>query len=302
MANLLYRVSLAPSIPGSTTVKSAPLTNLEIDANFKSLNDDLATKAATSYVDGQVTAINTAKNAVSGYAGIDATYRIQFKNSSGVHTSLMTNVNTAIRTYTFQDRNGVIADDTDLAMKATLNSAPTFTGNVNAPSFSGNLNWSYIIGRPSTAAGYGITDVITTGNIGAQSVAAATNATNLIGSGTISDTTTINGSNVGYRNVPSNTVTVGYTTVMSDAGKHIQMTGAGNYSIAANSSVPYVIGTTISFFNTSGGTCTISCPDAGLYLAGLNSGPSTRTVAPIGLVTFLKFTATQWVASGSGVT
>lgn len=44
MANLLYRTSASATTPTSTTVKNAPLTNLEVDGNFKSINDDLANK------------------------------------------------------------------------------------------------------------------------------------------------------------------------------------------------------------------------------------------------------------------
>ena len=44
MANLLFRASSTATTPSSTSVKSAPLTNLEIDGNFKSVNDDLADK------------------------------------------------------------------------------------------------------------------------------------------------------------------------------------------------------------------------------------------------------------------
>lgn len=43
MANLLYRATLNPPIPGSTTLKGSSLTNSEIDGNFKSLNDGLGT-------------------------------------------------------------------------------------------------------------------------------------------------------------------------------------------------------------------------------------------------------------------
>ena len=49
MANLLYRISLTPTVPTSTTVKNAPLTNLEVDANFKSLNDQLSQLADGSF-------------------------------------------------------------------------------------------------------------------------------------------------------------------------------------------------------------------------------------------------------------
>lgn len=45
MAELLYRVSSTATTPTSTSIKGAPLNNLEIDGNFKSINDDLALKA-----------------------------------------------------------------------------------------------------------------------------------------------------------------------------------------------------------------------------------------------------------------
>lgn len=48
MANLIYRASLTPPTPASTILKTNPLTNLEVDGNFKSLNDDLATKVSLS--------------------------------------------------------------------------------------------------------------------------------------------------------------------------------------------------------------------------------------------------------------
>lgn len=54
------------------------------------------------------------KNASGGYVGLSG-YSIQFKNAANTYTSLFANTNTAARTYTFQDRNGTIADDTDLA-------------------------------------------------------------------------------------------------------------------------------------------------------------------------------------------
>lgn len=83
------------------------------------------------------------KNSFGGYVGLLG-YNIIFKNSLNTYNSFLTNNNTASRFYTFQDRNGIIADDTDLALKANINS-PTFTGTVSgitaamvgAPSGSG---------------------------------------------------------------------------------------------------------------------------------------------------------------------
>ena len=45
MATLTYRTSISATVPGSTTAKGTPLTNLEMDGNFKSINDDIQTRA-----------------------------------------------------------------------------------------------------------------------------------------------------------------------------------------------------------------------------------------------------------------
>lgn len=54
------------------------------------------------------------KNGASGYAGLSATFQIQFKNTAGTVTSLFTNANSAIRTYTFKDADGTVAFVTDI--------------------------------------------------------------------------------------------------------------------------------------------------------------------------------------------
>lgn len=74
------------------------------------------------------------KDATGGYVGLTL-FKINFKNVANTFTSFFTNSNTAARTYTFQDRNGTIADDTDLALKAAL-ASPTFTGVVTIPSLT----------------------------------------------------------------------------------------------------------------------------------------------------------------------
>jgi hypothetical protein len=53
------------------------------------------------------------KDATGGYAGLTL-FKINFKNVAGTFTSFFTNSNTASRTYTFADRTGTIADDTDI--------------------------------------------------------------------------------------------------------------------------------------------------------------------------------------------
>jgi hypothetical protein len=58
MANIKYRASSSPTLPGSTTVKGTPLTNLEGDANLKSINNQLELLTTnTSITDDVATAV-----------------------------------------------------------------------------------------------------------------------------------------------------------------------------------------------------------------------------------------------------
>lgn len=54
-----------------------------------------------------------------------------FRNVANTFTSFFTNANTASRTYTFQNRNGTIADDTDLATKQILDTQIEVSANSN---------------------------------------------------------------------------------------------------------------------------------------------------------------------------
>lgn len=80
---------------------------------------------------------NSGKDATGGYAGLTL-LKINFKNALNTFTSFFTNANTGARTYTFQDRDGTIADDTDLNLKsdkatrtASAVSTATLTPNVD---------------------------------------------------------------------------------------------------------------------------------------------------------------------------
>ena len=48
---------MTPVLPVSTTADNVPLTNAEVDANFKSLNDELVLKATAVYADSQALAM-----------------------------------------------------------------------------------------------------------------------------------------------------------------------------------------------------------------------------------------------------
>lgn len=112
------------------------------------------------------------------------------------------------------------------------------------------------------------------------------------------------GTNTGI--IPQNSQSANYTCVLSDAGKHIYLAGSGSrtFTIPANSSVPYDIGTVITFVNTANGgnVLTIACGDTMILMNGAAS-PSTgnRTLANYGIATALKVVATTWVISGAGL-
>jgi hypothetical protein len=89
------------------------------------LNDGITANSFRTQTNTNFTNLNTdkqetsGKDATGGYAWLTL-FKINFKNVANTFTSFFTNSNTASRTYTFQDRNGTIADDTDLATKASL--------------------------------------------------------------------------------------------------------------------------------------------------------------------------------------
>lgn len=109
---------------------------------------------------------------------------------------------------------------------------------------------------------------------------------------------------VGYLEVPQNSQSAAYTAVLSDTAKHIfHPVGDNNartFTIPANSSVAYPVGTTLSFVNKVN-TVTIAITTDTLTLAGAGTTGS-RTLAANGIATALKITSTEWMISGTGLT
>lgn len=109
----------------------------------------------------------------------------------------------------------------------------------------------------------------------------------------------------GYLGVPQNSQSNAYTTVITDAGKQIYHpsadTTARTWTIAANASVAYPIGTAITFINdTSTGVIIIAINSDTLVLAGAGTTGS-RTLAANGIATAVKVTSTRWMISGTGL-
>jgi hypothetical protein len=125
-------------------------------------------------------------------------------------------------------------------------------------------------------------------------------------SGTLSNCTVDGTNSVGYLNIPQNSQSAAYTLVLGDAGKNIYHPGADTtariWTIPANSSVAFPIGTAVTFINdTSGGSITISITTDTLVLAGAGTTGS-RTLAANGMATAIKMTSTRWMINGAGLT
>lgn len=111
---------------------------------------------------------------------------------------------------------------------------------------------------------------------------------------------------VGYLNIPQNSQSTAYTCVLSDAGKHILHpsadTTARTFTIPANASVAYDVGTAITFINqNAAGSLTISITSDTMRLAGAGTTGS-RTLAANGIATAVKVASTEWIISGTNLT
>ena len=142
-----------------------------------------------------------------------------------------------------------------------------------------------------------------TGVVGATATQTLTNKT-ISGA---DNTLTVDGTvPVGFRTIPQNSRSAAYTLALTDSGKHIfhpsADTTARTFTIPANSSVAFPIGTAITFINQNGaGVVTIAITTDTMRLSPAGTTGS-RTLAANGSATAIKVTATEWLISGSGLT
>jgi len=124
-------------------------------------------------------------------------------------------------------------------------------------------------------------------------------------SGTLTNCTVDGTNSIGYLNIPQNSQSAAYTLVLADAGKHIfhpsTDANARTFTIPANSSVAYPIGTAITFINMTSQVVTIAITTDTMYLSSAGTTGS-RSLAQYGSATAIKMTSTTWLISGSGLT
>jgi len=167
-------------------------------------------------------------------------------------------------------------------------------------------------GTGITALGTGVATALGQNVTGSGSIVLSTSPTLVtpaLGTPTSGSLTncTADGTNaVGFRTIPQNSQSAAYELVLADSGKHILHpsadTSARTFTIPANGSVAFPIGTAVTFVNqASGGVITIAITTDTMRLAGAGTTGS-RTLAANGVATAIKLTSTEWIISGTGLT
>jgi hypothetical protein len=117
---------------------------------------------------------------------------------------------------------------------------------------------------------------------------------------------TVDGTNaVGFLTIPQNSQSAAYALVLADAGKHIYHpstdANARTFTIPANASVAFPIGTAVTFINETSQVVSIAITSDTLVLSPAGT-TGTRSLAQYGIATAIKVTATRWLISGTGLT
>lgn len=110
---------------------------------------------------------------------------------------------------------------------------------------------------------------------------------------------------IGYLNIPQNSKSAAYTTVLADAGKHIYHpaadTNARTFTIDSNANVAYALGTAITFINRTSQIVSIAITSDTMTLGG-STTTGTRSLAQNGVATAIKVETTEWIITGTGLT
>lgn len=192
---------------------------------------------------------------------------------------------------------------------AVTGTLPVANGGTGITSFgTGIATW---LGTPSSAnLRSAVTDETGSGSLvfaTSPTLTSPTLVTPALGtpaSGTLSSCTVDGTDAVGFRNTPINSKSAAYTLVLTDSGKTILHPSSDNnartFTIPANSSVAFPIGTVITFVNMIN-TVTIAITSDTMTAIGTGSTGS-RTLAANGSATAMKISSTAWVISGVNLT
>lgn len=289
----------SPSLTGNPTAPTA------------SPGDNDTTIATTAFVTAAIAAIPSSGDVVGPASAVDD----RIATFDGATGKLI------------QDGGKLIADLVDLTSTQTISGDKTFTGanvfeqNITRNAAAGNsryvgyrtanvLRWN--IGANSAAEGgsnAGSDFVLNRYNDAGTLIAVALTVTRSTGNGVWTADWTANEINDiagDVRNIPQRSVSAATSFALTDKGGHVYHpstdTTARIWTIPANASVAFPIGTAISIVNdTSAGALTIAITTDTLVWQPTGATGS-RTLAANGQATLLKVTSTRWIITGVGLT
>lgn len=282
---------------GAITVgRSTAAQTLDIGVGATTTGVTKTINFGTAGLSGSTTNINIG-SAVAG-ATINTTVRGNFSVLSGITGNLSGNATTATTLQTARTIGGVSFNGSANINLPGVNTA----GNQNTTGTAANVTGVVAVANGGT----GVTSSTGSGaNVLATSPTLVTPVLGTPSSGTLSACTVDGTALVGFRNIPQNSQSTAYTLVLGDAGRHIfHPVGDANartFTIPANSSVAFPIGTVVTFVNMSVPAVTIAITTDTLTLSPAGTAGS-RTLATNGVATCIKITATQWLITGTALT
>jgi hypothetical protein len=159
--------------------------------------------------------------------------------------------------------------------------------------------WSEITATPTTLAGYGITNGLST-TVAASTYAPIANAA-LTGTTTIQDAAAASHT-AGYLDVPQSLKVANYQLALVDRGKSVVMNGSSlTLTVPANSAVAFPIGTAIVVINVAATSLSVAITTDTMTLVNTTT-TGTRTLAQNAMATLVKVGSTNWIIAGLGVT
>lgn len=267
---------------GATQTEAKTVISLENVDNTSDVNKPISTATQTA-LDNKVDKVTGKGLSTEDYTTAEKSKLAGIEAGATANTGTVTSVELSVPT-------GLSVSGSPVTTAGTL--AISYTAGYSIPTDTSQSNWN-------TAYGWG--DHATAGYLTTNPALGTPVSGNLTNC-------TVDGTNeVGFKIIPQNSQSAAYTAVIGDSGKHIFHpavdTAARTYTIPSNASVPYPIGTALTFVNQNGtgGVVTIAITTDTMRLAGAGTTGS-RTLARNGIATALKITATEWIISGSGLT
>jgi hypothetical protein len=268
---------------------------------------DFSAGTITAALSGNATTATTATNLAGG-----ADLRIPYQSAAGTTTFITAASGTnAVLNFNGSSFTWVLSSGLSVSSASTATTLATPRA-IYGNNFDGSAALTQVIASTYGGTGNGFakfsgpttTEKTFTLPDASSTIVVQGGALGTPSSGTLSGCTVDGTNGVGYLNIPQNIQAGSYTLVLGDAGKHLYHAlgaGAATYTIPANGSVAYPIGTAISFVNLSATAISIAITTDTMYLAGFGT-TGTRTLAQYGTATALKITSTAWMISGNGLT